>query len=139
MGIITTQNVVNPRRVSVPLNRINSNLNRRSLVTAHPHHKSSMISHFLPHRHQLFQEGLLTFPLLSGQWATSRMELLSSCASRCLKCSQLKSYDFYISFSNSLFILRISSCPRPLALGSSSFLNTRMSSVYSTLHQYSIH
>jgi hypothetical protein len=86
--VVAAEDVVNARGVRLFLKRLASRLDdvlhlRQSLRVG--------VSDQLPRSHQFLTQDLFPLFLLNGRLATSFMELLSRRASRCLKCSQLKS------------------------------------------------
>ncbi len=129
MCIITTQNVMYSCSMPLPLRRINTQLHH-ALTPTHSHRTT--VTNQLLRWHQLLSQSPLLLSLLTYQTTTSRIFVDSDNASRCLKCSQLKSYFCEISFSNSVFNLRIYYSLRPLALGSSSLRNTLTSMLFSS-------
>lgn len=89
VGIITAQNVMNSVGVCLSLQRINPPLRQALLVLPQPNRTN--ITYQLLSSHQLLIQHSLPLFLLTTITTTSFMSLDSDKASRCLKCSQLKS------------------------------------------------
>jgi hypothetical protein len=80
---------MNPSSVSLALQRINTPISQALLVLPKP--SRTHITYQLLSRHQLLIQHPFPFPLLRHIISTSRMLFDYDNASRCLKCSQLKS------------------------------------------------
>lgn len=80
---------MNPRSVGLALQRINTPISQALLVLPQP--SRTHIPYQLLSRHQLLIEYPFPLPLLRHIKCTSRMLFDYDKASRCLKCSQLKS------------------------------------------------